>query len=234
MATKISEDALLKSLDELEAATQADAGDDASAEGEMDKALIHENMKNQKNANGGLATEGDASEMDAGAAESDSEPVAKSLVDGNEAIQESFEVSEFLKSFVDTMVEAHDLETAQILSAVREGRDGQAEFNSKVQKAIVEIGNMLIEMKKSMDNQGDQPARPAKTVLNKSDISERFDNGGASQYNVNQVKNALTDMAIKGECDTVVVSAYETTGVMPTDLVPMVNMRLGQMYGGNR
>lgn len=237
MATKISEEALLKSLDELEAATQvATAEDDVSAEeGDMTKGLIPANMKNQKAANGGFSTEGETPDgMDAGEASSDAEPVAKSLVDGNEQIQETFEVSDFLKSFADVMVEAHEIETAQIMNGISEFRAGQADFNEKMQKAVIEMGNMFVEMKKSMEAQGEQPARQAKTVLNKSEVSERFDTGGQSQYNVSQVKSALIDMAIKGECDTVAVSAYETTGVMPTDLVPVVNMRLGQMFGGNR
>jgi hypothetical protein len=248
--TGTKEEALLKALDELEAATlnKAEEGESSSSssssvskgekeeENEMKKGeKIPEQMKSQKKVNGGQgmpAAPGDSSEVDPGEA-SEGEPtqksVVKSLADENDDLQKAFEVSDFLKSFSDVMIEAQEIAT----NTVMKSQERQEEFNEKVAKALTEMGSMLVEMKALMTEQGEQPASAPKTVLNKSEVSERFEKAEA-QYTPQQTAQALTDMAVKGECDTVAVSAYETTGYLPEGLIGQVNTRLNTMFGNKR
>ena len=236
MTTKNSaprEDQLLKALDDLEAATMSETPEGENGEDEMAKGNIPEQMKSKKSANGGFSGQGGegeaAPEFEEGQDASEGEPTAKSMMDESEDLQKAFEVSDFLKSFADVMVDAAEIQAVQMKKAL----DEQQDFNEKLQKAIVEIGNMVIGLKKSVEENGDQPVSAPKTVLTKSDVRERdFNgNGGSVPFGPQQTLSALTDMAMKGECDTVQVSAYESTGYLPEQLVPQVNQRLVQMFG---
>lgn len=229
---KVTETELLKALDELEQATlnKSDDADDASNEASMSKSSknVPAQMQDQDAVNGGFSDEGDSSEMDAGSAV-EGEGVAKSLIDDNEVVQEGFEVSEFLKSFADDIVAATDASIEHISKGLQE----QREFNTNLQKAVIAMGNMINKLHDTLVAQGDQPAHAPKTVLSKSEVVERDFGGGAQNmaYTKAQVTNALTDMAMKGECDTVAVSAFETTEYMPEGLANAVEQRLHAMYG---
>lgn len=254
MKNGTKEEALLKALDELEAATvnKADDSDSKSSsvsEEEDDDSKssgskkvppfmkkgekIPSEMKNKDGGNGmpKVKKDGDFESVDA----SEGEPTMKTnkslseTVDGDETLQKSFEVSDFLKSFSDVMVEAQETSTNAILKSL----DEQQDFNEKVQKALVEMGSMLTEMRALITEQGEQPVAGPKTTLSKGDVSERFA-ANAPQYSPQQVAAALTDMAMKGECDTVAVSAYETTQYLPENLHGQVNQRLRVMYGGRQ
>jgi hypothetical protein len=236
-AEQTNEEALLKALEELEESAKLSKADDEDSSSSssasssekpfVKKGNIPEQMSSTKKANGGLSkTPSDDTENFETHANEEEPRTAKSLLDENEDLEKGLEVSPFLAEFANTIAEASDAS----MSEVRKGFDEQKSFNRKLQKAIVTMGNMIMELGGKVEDYGDQPATARKTVLNKSEVQEReFQKSeGLPQFSRAQVLSALTDMVVKGEADVdpIAVSSYESTGYLDPSLVQRVNARL--------
>lgn len=208
----------------------------AEEESEEEPAEKSEMPANTRSANGGegfpTIEDEDKEHFETNAEEN--EPGAKtmkSLVRENTTIRKGFEVSKFLEELTDSVVEAVD----GLQKSVIDGQNSQAEFNDKVQNALIALGNTVLEIKRSIVETGDEPVtHKPRAALNKSDVQERFEErqDGAPQFTREDTLTALTDMAIKGEIPTLVVSAYESSGFVPPEHIPAVNAKLRTMAGG--
>ena len=267
----ISEDELLKALNDLEGvvpdeedndeevekAEDEDSSEDESEEdsdesgGEDDeesaKSHGHKARKshtadspgmpsNTREADGGFAAESGASEdpehFETNADEYDPTGASmKSLVNDNDTLRKGFEVSAFLEALTDATTESVD----RLAKSQADFQNEQREFNVKVQKALVAIGNMMLGVKKSQAEYEEAPVSPRpRAVLSKSEVAERFaavaDND-APRYTKAQTLDALTDLAVKGDVPSLVVSAYESSGFVDPSYVGLVNNKLKTMFG---
>lgn len=261
LKTKVTEDELLKALGDLEGHAQEEGGDeeeevvskakesddesDSDESGgeddeseSMDKAHteVEAGMPDDtKQANGGFKGQKGASEdsehFETNADEEDPTGASmKSLVEDNDTLRKGFEVSAFLEALTDATTESVD----RLSKSNSEFQNEQRDFNAKMQKTMVAMGNMLLDMKKSQADAGEEPVtvRP-RAVLSKSEVTERFEaNGGeARQFDRSQTLDALTELAVKGDVPMLVVSAYEASGFVDPQYVGSVNAKLKAMFG---
>lgn len=256
----VSEDELLKALGDLE--EHADEyGDDEEQEEHVSKAAKDEDSDesgseeeeesedmgkahtasmagmpdNTKQANGGFDSQPaseDPEHFETNADEEDPSGASmKSLVEDSDTLRKGFEVSAFLEALTDATVESVD----RLSKSQADFQNEQRAFNAKVQKALTAMGNMLLKTQKSMADADERPvvSRP-RSVLSKSEISERFDGQGdaeAPRYTKSQTLDALTELAVKGEVPALVVSAYESSGYVDPTYVGNVNAKLKAMFG---
>lgn len=254
---QVTEEQLLKALGNLEAHAQdevdeevdevvkaADESEDSesgeeSDEESMDKAHTEASPGmpgNTKEANGGFKAQkgasSDAENFETNADEEDPTGASmKSLVTDNDTLRKGFEVSAFLEALTDATTESVD----SLRKSQGEFQNEQREFNARMQKAIIAMGNMMLDMKKSQTDSGEEPVvvRP-RSIVQKSQVVERFEeqNGGeAPKYDRSQTLDALTELAVKGEIPSLVVSAYESNGFVEPTYHGPVNAKLKTMFG---
>jgi hypothetical protein len=248
----ITEDDLLKALGDLEAhadeyeddevekaASEDDSEDESEDESEEDEAKKSHTKAtpgmpgDTKEANGGFGEEPSAEgaeEFDVSADEDDPTGASmKSLVGDSDTLRKGFEISPFLEALTDATTTSVDRLAKSQIDFQNETR----EFNARLQKAVIAIGNKLLSLEKSQSEALEQPvvARP-RSVVRKSDVAERFEQEqDAPRFDKAQTLEALTELAIKGEVPSLVVSAYEGSGFVDPAYMQVVNSKLQSMYG---
>lgn len=182
-------------------------------------------------ANGGLADEGDLDgDLNVDADEKDPTGASmKSLVQGSRTLNKAFEVSEFLEELTGVVAQSVD----GLAKSQAEYAAEQRAFNARIQKAIVAMGNMMLNLRKSVDGIDEAPASTQpRSILRKSDVAERFESNSQSpQYSREQTLEALSSLVVKGGLQPYVVSAYESTGFIDPQIHTQVTAELKSLYG---
>lgn len=136
------------------------------------------------------------------------------------------DVAPFLETLVDTVSEA-DMELRKALVELHEE---QSEFNSALRKAVVGIGNLVLEMKEDMADVMNRPAGTRKSVLSKSDVIERFEEETPS-FSKSQVLDTMIDLVQKGQIDALSPTIYETSNFMDPTVKDKVETALRKSLG---
>ena len=137
------------------------------------------------------------------------------LIKSNPQASGVYDVSPFIESLVDT-VSTSDMQLRKALVAMR---DEQTGFNSGLRKSMVAMGNLVLEMKKGMDQLLDTPAGQRRAVLSKSEIVERFEEE-TPDFSKSQVLDTMCTMVEKSipGVTSIDVSRYELTNTMEPDV----------------
>lgn len=152
-----------------------------------------------------------------------SRSVKKSLkeqAEKNEDLRKAMDVSSFLEGLVDVVSERE----AELTKALDDLREEQSGFNGKLAKALIAIGRktsaneeLLKALVERLEGTPD-PSRARKSILTKSEISERFGGGEGddrqevrSNPNIRrQVLGALIQKAANGEVPMTLVTSFES------------------------
>ena len=137
------------------------------------------------------------------------------LIKSNPQASGVYDVSPFIESLVDT-VSTSDMQLRKALVAMR---DEQTGFNSGLRKSMVAMGNLVLEMKKGLDQILDAPAGQRRAVLSKSEVVERFE-PEAPDFSKAQVLDTMCNMLEKSipGITSIDVSRYEMTNTMEPDV----------------
>jgi len=123
------------------------------------------------------------------------------------------DVSSFVERLVDEVSEAEH----ELRKSVLEFQDEQTAQNRAVRKALTAMGNLVLEINNRMKGIEDAPAGTRKSILSKSEISERFEEP-RYDFDQNQVTEALIELAQSGKVNPVDVTRYESTGTMENNV----------------
>lgn len=222
-------------------AKDEESSEDESSEESEDAAKSHTEEApgmpdDTEEANGGLAHLADPNEdeehFDVDAEDNDPTGASmKSLVAGSDTLKKAHEVSAFLEALTDANVQSVD----GLRKSLNELLVEQRSFNAKLQKAMIALGTVVLEMKKSQVDESEEPVvvRP-RSVLAKSAVTERFGGGEGAQtqksYTREQTLEALTQLAEAGKVPAIAVSAYESSDFVEPSLVGLVTSKLSQMF----
>lgn len=156
----------------------------------------------------------------------------KEVAEEDDTIAKAIEVSGFMEQLVALTSDSID----SLRKSVVELEAGNSQFNTRMRKAIVAIGNATMEnrdlIKSLIEKLGGVPAprREGKTLLSKSDIHDRSftndDSAGEGELDHTNPKhrqavaNWLFNKVTKGELDPTIVTMYESnTAALPLDLM---------------
>lgn len=247
----VPESDLLKAIGQLEEAADLQKGEtEPVPRGYMDSTKSARGGAAQVLESGPGSTEnlipdghGDKTNFDMGAAQgpraemgkgqkSDEDGVRKDL-EQRPTVKKAMEVSQFLEELVDGVADSID----NLRKSYVDGTSQQSGFNQRLAKAIVEIGNEVIQLRKSVTDYGNEPASERKSVLTKSELEGRDFGGeggndhhqgaGATQIQKSDVLSHLCDRAEKGEIPTEVVTEYELTNDLPPNIAADVRQHFG-------
>lgn len=142
----------------------------------------------------------------------------------SEGIQKTLEVSDFLKSLVDTTASAID-EQNEIIKSLVEGREeGDAKLDLIV-KSQGAIGVILKSITHRLGIIENSPARAAKSVLQKSDVQERFSEAEGKEIKKSQVLSTLFDLVKSGDAQDIDVIRYEQSNFLRPEVAAKVEAR---------
>jgi len=131
------------------------------------------------------------------------------LIKSDAAAGPVVDVSPFIEHLVDQVSDAeHDLRKAIVGM-----REEQGLYNNAFRKSIVAMGNLILDIKKGLDEIRDLPAATRKSVLSKSEVFERFEEE-RPDFSKSQVLDAMLQMAQAGKIKPIDVTRYETTNSM--------------------
>lgn len=232
----ISEEKLLKALAGLEKATdempddtdEANGGEGLEQVDNEDKE--HTEVKAGKGEPVAKADEKD-DESEESEDESSEEDASKSFIDKameDPTVMKAVEASDFLEAFLQKAGEHFDM-LAKSDDAIAGAVDSLFESEIKpMQKALVAMGNLLLDIKKSLDAFGGQPSRPGPksvtSIVKGGAVVERF----PTQFSKSDVLDALCNLAEKGEAPHTAVSEYETVGTMDPEVKRRVDSYLSR------
>jgi len=248
--TQVSEDELFKALGVLEGeaaetdeeefekadAEESDESDESEEDSDEPVGKAHTagtpGMPDDTDeANGGLADEGDLDgDLNVNADEKDPTGASmKSLVQDSGTLNKAFEVSEFLEELTGIVAQSVD----GLAKSNAEFANEQRAFNARIQKAIVAMGNMVLNLRKSVDGIDEAPvSMQPRSVLRKSEAVERFEQSAdAPRYSRAQTLDALSSLVEKGGFQPYVVSAYESTGYIDPQMHTQLSAELKSLFG---
>ena len=175
---------------------------------------------------GGAPAAGDddseSSSSDSESSSSD-DPASKAtisdIIKSNSASSPVVDVSPFLETLVDT-VSTSDMQLRKALVAMK---DEQSGFNDSLRKSVVALGNLTLEIKKSLDQLMDAPAGQRRAVLSKSEITEPFEQPQAD-FSKSQILDTMFDLLKSGEqgITPVDITRYEGTNDMEPNVRRLV------------
>jgi len=119
------------------------------------------------------------------------------------------DVSPFIERLVDQVSEA-EYDLRKSLVSFHEEQSNQ---NKSLRKAISAMGNLMLEINNRMKDIEDAPVGQRKSVLSKSEISERFEEQPVD-FSKSMVLDALVDLTRTGQVSSLDVSRYEVTNTM--------------------
>ena len=148
-------------------------------------------------------------------------------------IKKAIEVSQFLEELTDGVVDSVD----GLRKSLVEGQQYQSQFNQRLAKAVVQLGETVESLQSQLADMGNQPVG-RKSVLSKSELDARsFDGGaegpdhhqfaGAEQVQKADVLDYLCDRAEKGEIPPETVTEFETSDVLPPNIAVEVRNHFG-------
>ena len=122
---------------------------------------------------------------------------------------EVLNISPFLEELVDQVSDAEQ----DLRKSVIELAEQQDVHNKTLRKSVVAMGNLVLDIKKSLDTLMDQPTTDRRSVLSKSEVVERFEEA-APTLSKHQVLDAMVNLVQKGQLNSIEVARYETTNSM--------------------
>lgn len=143
----------------------------------------------------------------------------------NGNVRKGMDASSFLEGLCDSLTEEVDGMRKSILYI----QGDQKQFNVKLAKAVVAVGNQLQEVVKSLSELGGRPAGVRKSVTNPAEVQQRFgksmgaaQEGGEAaalgnseyQFTREQVLAKACDMVEARKLPAAVVTTYEASGTM--------------------
>jgi len=169
---------------------------------------------------------------------SESEDEESSDEDAEEDTRKSQSVADLVKShgvggpfmdaspFIETLVDQVSDSDLQLRKSVLDMQRKQDQFNSKLSKAIVALGKSVMTLNAQLQEFGGQPVGMRKSVLAKSELSERFEQG--FDFSKSQVLDAMVELCKSGRLQPIEVSKYETTNAMDAKVAHAVSEFLQQ------
>lgn len=161
--------------------------------------------------------------------EEDTQKSLREIMEEDDTVSKAIEVSDFLEHFVDQTSEAVD----GLAKSLRTSAQTQAEFNAGLRKAIVAMGNMLVELNGKIESFGEEAPAAPRSVMSKALTAGAIENrnfagGEQPQFSREQALNALCSLAEAGKVHPAVVTQYETTGSLPREVQSAVDSFLRQ------
>lgn len=147
---------------------------------------------------------------------------ARSAFRSNDTIRKGVEVSPFLESLTDVFGDEID----KLSKSLDEAFSDQADFNSRLQKAVIMIGKTVVNIAKSVEAFGNAPARPRKSTLTKSEVVGGPLGDDGPQFSKAQVLDVMTSLVMKGQIPALAVPTYETTDYIAPEHVVVVENAL--------
>jgi hypothetical protein len=130
------------------------------------------------------------------------------------------DASGFVEKLVDEVSEAE----ADLRKSILGFQEEQHFQNKAVRKSLTALGNLVLEISERLKTVEDSPVGVRKSVLSKSEISERFE--PEFDFNKSQVLDALVELAQRGVVQPVDVSRYEGTNSMDPPVLKAVQDHL--------
>ena len=182
----------------------------------------------------------DAESDDAGSDDSEA-PAAKSfreVADADETMQKAIEVSDFIEAMVDQTSSSlgavtkslHRIEKS-VGARIDRSESVQQNFNARLAKAVVQIGNSVNELANIVRAFSDTPSVPQRrAVLSKSEVLQPHLGGGApddlATADRSKIIDWLVNKSLANQLDAVTITAFEQSGYNPDALPPMVRKAL--------
>lgn len=169
---------------------------------------------------------------------------AKSFRDnarGNEHVRKGLDASQFLDGLVDNINDEVDgLRQAVVFlqDVHKSASDDQQAFNRKLSKAVVHMGNLMVEQSEIIKSLAGRPTGVRKSITSRGEVQERFqksvgDEGGAPgiatgdyQFDKATVLRKAVDLVEKGMLPAPVAIAYETSDFMEPKFQQIVEREL--------
>lgn len=169
---------------------------------------------------------------------------AKSFRDAardNDAVRKGLDASPFLDGLVDNINDEVDgLRQAVIFlqDVQKSGNEEQASFNRKLSKAVVHMGNLLVEQSEIIKSLAGRPVGVRKSITQRGEVQERFqksigEEGGSAgiqtgdyQFDKATVLKKAVDLVEKGMLPAPVAIAYETSDFMEPKFQQIVEREL--------
>ena len=159
--------------------------------------------------------------------------------DGDETMRKAIEVSDFIEAMVDqtsgALVDVQKSLVAvsrQLSSRMEKSEAAQSNFNSRLAKAVVSIGNSVNGLSEIVGKLAGQPHIPQrKAMLSKSEIVDPYLGGEPSggefaDFSREQIQEWLFQKSCANEIDPVTVTIFEQNGFNPEVLPPHVRKAL--------
>jgi hypothetical protein len=235
----VTEESMLKALSDLEEdILKAEAqSDDTSMEASSDdesepakkakKSHIREDRAPMKTLP--KTTKEATQSLDEDAGEGPTADVsAKSFRDelrGSGNVRKALDASPFLEGLVGGVSDEIDGMRKAILYVQEVNAaavEDQADFNRKLSKAVIQMGNLISEQHAMIQQLGGRPAGARKSITNSSEVQERFQKSageggvGSGEYQFDRatVLRKAVQMVEQGKLPGGVVIGYETSGSM--------------------
>jgi hypothetical protein len=212
----------------------AAAEGDAAAKAEGDEEVVEADVEDAVKAYDKDDDSGESDDSDESSEDSEMTTKSyKSKARDRADIKKAVEVSPFMREITDFVGDSLD-QMAKSLDA-RDAR--QQSFFGSLRKAMVAMGNEIVDLRDQVASFGNSPAQPRKSQLTKSDIEDRdmptnregqsddhADNGAANAPKIGKadVSNLLCEMVEKGELAPEVVIEFEETNRLPNPIAAKV------------
>lgn len=163
--------------------------------------------------------------------------VSKSLLDHaveNPAVQQGFEVAEFLAGWAQVMHKSLQSAEARIadriLTAIARSEAETGEVSKSMAGALASLGEVLAAQQQRLDQIEAGPARAPKsqmTVQKSGVVPSPVDGGGSTLENMNksQIAERLLDLVKKSEATPQDVLKFDASGILSPDLARKIASR---------